>query len=84
MSWQVIKESDENEIFVAFHVMPMVKIDGELFPSAAHDVSENCPCRPLRSINRNKLTVLTHHDPDHNGAMTDKEWEERKRGTVKQ
>ncbi len=65
MSWGVIEERDEFDYFVAFHCVPMVMIDGELFPSGAHDVADTCPCHPFHGTRQDGLTIWTHHDPDH-------------------
>ena len=77
-SWAVIEERDEGNTFVAYHIMPMVTLDGDEMPSAAHDLSETCPCHPLFGRNVHGCVVWNHHDPDHDGALTDSEWEEKK------
>jgi hypothetical protein len=67
-NWGVIEERDDDGVFIAYHVMPMVNIDGEDVPSAAHIMSDACPCHPSFSQGNGGWDIWTHHDPDHPGS----------------
>lgn len=72
MSWGTVEERAEDGS-ILYHVMPMVSLDGDLLVSAAHDASQNCQCRPILDGN-----IWQHHDPDHDGAMSETKWIEMK------
>ena len=80
MSWGIYEETDDSGSFVAFHNVPMVKIDEEEMVSAAHDLSDTCPCHPLFTRTPLGYILWCHHDPDHAGALTEDEWERKKNG----
>ena len=44
-NWGVIEERDDDGNFIAYHIMPMIDLDGEAVPSAAHDL-ERCVSLP--------------------------------------
>lgn len=73
MSWATIEERDDDGLLVWYHVMPMVSLDGDLVISAAHDVSTDCHCRPILDGN-----IWQHYDPDHDGSMSNEEWNQKK------
>ena len=75
-NWAVIEQHNEEDEFVALHVVPMIVMDGEQQMSAAHTLSADCPCRPVRTINRHGAPLYNHYDPDHTGALTESEWRE--------
>jgi len=74
--WGVIETEDGTER----HVVPMVKIDGEEFPSAGHTLSRYCICRPKNiqdvepAFGEFTGPIWNHHDPDHEGAQSDEEF----------
>ena len=68
-NWGVIEDRDEDGVFIAYHVMPMIQLDGESIVSAAHDMSDACPCHPNLSQGDGGWDIWTHHDPDHPGSL---------------
>lgn len=65
MAWGVFQEIDDENFVVALHTVPMIKIDGELHRSAAHDLSETCQCHPRFTRQPNGFIRWDHNDPDH-------------------
>lgn len=76
-NWGVIEQLDESNRFIAFHVVPLINLDGQPTMSAAHELSSTCPCRPFLSVTDLGFDMLNHHDPDHPGALPDEEYQER-------
>lgn len=75
--WGVIEidENPELDLPASRHVVPMVSIDGELVPSAAHTLNPNCPCHP-RDIGDHDFTsdnwtgqIWNHNDEEAPGSM---------------
>jgi hypothetical protein len=64
----VIEERDDDGNFIAYHVMPMVQLDGESIVSAAHIMSDACPCHPNLEHGKGGWDIWNHHDPDHVGS----------------
>ena len=79
MTWAVVEELDDRGQFLCFHTVPMVTLDGDVFISAYHDLSDRCPCHPLFTRNPQGLIQWWHYDPDHPGALTDEQWEKLKK-----
>lgn len=82
-NWGVIEERDEGGKFIAYHVMPMIHVDDETIPSAAHYLSDACPCIPtLRHCGNleafvgetsedgklKRWIMWDHHDATHPGS----------------
>ena len=68
-NWGVIEQVDEGGTFVAFHIVPMVNIDGDVVMSSAHDLNPECQCHPSLSQNDHGYDMLNHHDADHPGSI---------------
>lgn len=77
-NWGTVEDRDETGKFIAYHVVPLVEIDGEAIMSGAHEVSATCSCNPVLDRGRGGWNIWLHHDPDHHGALTDAEWEQKK------
>ena len=78
MKWGVYEERDEDEEVIAFHVMPIVVIEGEECRSGDHTISSDCSCNPLIEISeKTGCAVIQHHDPDHPGAIPEEDWKRR-------
>lgn len=67
-NWGVVEERDEDDKFIAYHIMPMIDLDGEPVASAAHDLSDACPCHPELQHGNGGWTIWNHHDPDRAGS----------------
>lgn len=67
-NWGVVEDRDDDGNFLAYHIMPMVDLDGEAVPSAAHDVSDTCPCHPSMDHGNGGWLIWIHHDADHPGS----------------
>lgn len=82
-NWGVIEERAEDEKFIAYHVVPMIDLDGASVMSAVHILTKDCPCGPVMEScgdqsaevgDKNEDGTLKrwvmwdHHDPDHPGA----------------
>ena len=91
--WGVIEERSEAGNFIAYHVMPMIQVDGEAIVSAVHDLSCICPCKPFVEMcgdptakegelnddgTFKQWKLWLHHDEDHPGSLTNDEWLKRK------
>ena len=96
-NWGLIEERNDAGGFIAYHVMPMVDLDGESVVSAAHEISCICPCKPFVEMcgdptakegERTKDGKLKqwkmwlHNDADHPGSLTADEWLKRKAKAV--
>jgi hypothetical protein len=70
-NWGVIEECTDAGELVAYHVVPMVTPDpqGEAVMSAAHDLSDACPCHPNLEYGRYGWKIWNHHDADHPGSL---------------
>ena len=66
--WGVIEERDEGGKFMAYHVMPMIHVDTETIPSAAHDLSDAGPCHPNLMRGKGGWKIWDHHDATHQGS----------------
>jgi hypothetical protein len=78
MKWGVYEERDDDEEFIAFHVMPIVVIEGEECRSGAHTLSADCPCGTIVEVSeKTGCSVILHHDPEYPGALSEKEWREK-------
>jgi hypothetical protein len=77
--WGVVEEMDNAGRFRAYHIIPMVNVDGDLLVSGAHDISAKCHCGPLleRSHTDPTTKIYNHYDPDADGALTAEEWRQR-------
>lgn len=67
-NWAVIEQLDESGCFLAYHVVPMVNLDGEAVISAAHELHDGCQCRPRLEHGDDGWDIWNHNDPDHPGA----------------
>lgn len=74
--WGVIEETDVEDRVVAYHVAPVVRLDGDVLMSGAHAITRECPCRPHREESYG-VTLWLHHDPDAPGALSGDEWKQR-------
>ncbi len=87
--WGLIEERDDGETFVAYHVMPMIEVDGDWQASCAHSLSGECQCKPFMEHSgdlsaaigeKNEDDTLKrwimwqHHDPEHDGALSEDQW----------
>jgi hypothetical protein len=69
-NWGIVEETDDAGNFAAFHIVPMVTIDGDVLVSAAHDITKNCPCGThFEQGKKHKTKIWIHYDPDHAGAL---------------
>jgi hypothetical protein len=67
--WGIVEETDDNDKFVAFHIVPMVTVDGDLLVSAAHDITRECACGTHYERGRKHQTdIWIHYDPDYAAA----------------
>jgi len=73
-NWGVIEEREDSGRFVSFHVVPLVRIGDEDEMSAAHQLSDACPCHPFYTENDHGYIVWQHFDPTHKGARTHEDW----------
>jgi hypothetical protein len=81
MQWGVYEQRDEDDEFVAYHVMPVVVIEGEECRSGDHTLSADCPCGTFVEVSeKTGCTIVQHHDPEHPGALPENEWREKTRG----
>ena len=83
-NWGVIEQRSDHGCFIAYHVVPMVHPDPEGDPvmSAAHDLSEGCPCKPFLEHGKGGWDIWQHHDPDHPGALSEEDFQSRKATNV--
>lgn len=81
--WGVFEEQDDAGKFFAYHIVPMVDLDGESAMSAAHTLEQNCACQPIFDKTKSGRKLVAHHDPDHPGAMTEDEWMEKRKAAKK-
>lgn len=70
-NWGCIRGEDDG--VACWHVVPLVNIDGEDVCSAAHILSDACPCHPFKGEGSGGWTIWQHFDPTHDGAMTAEE-----------
>lgn len=97
--WGLIEEREDDGHFIAYHVMPMIDVDGEYQASGAHSISKECPCAPILDPcgdlsatvgekyddgTLKRWNMWIHHDPEHDGAMSEDEWLRKKSGTAVQ
>jgi hypothetical protein len=83
MQWGVYEQRDQDGTFIAFHVMPVVVIEGEEIRSGDHILSSKCSCNPLVEISEETgCAVHLHHDPDYPGALPEEEWHQKKSRTT--
>lgn len=76
MQWGVYPQS-EHGIFVAYHVIPCVVIEGEDIRSGDHVLSGSCECAPILEHSEGGSDIWAHHDPEHPGALTAEEWDKK-------
>ena len=96
--WGLIEERADAETFVAYHVMPMIEVDGDWQASGAHSLSAECPRTPFMEHcgdlsaavgeenedgTLKRWVLWQHHDPDHDGALSEDEWLKRKTNMAK-
>jgi hypothetical protein len=67
-NWGVVEERDDAGKFIAYHIMPMVDLDGEPVPSGAHELSDACSCHPNLTEHDGDWDIWNHHDPEHPGS----------------
>ena len=67
-NWGCIEDRDDEGKFIAYHIVPMVTIGGEAVMSAAHDLSDACPCHPNLQYGKGGWVIWDHHDPSHPGS----------------
>lgn len=74
--WGVVEKRDDEGEFLAYHVVPMVQLDvaDEPVMSAAHILSEDCPCHPFLNHGKGGWNIWNHHDEGHTGALSEHEW----------
>jgi len=92
-NWGCVEEREDNGKFVAYHIMPMIQIDGQAVVSAAHDSNKDCVCHPFAEPCGDQSAALNeqrgdgklkrwimyqHHEPEHKGALSEDEYIERK------
>jgi len=75
-NWGVIEERELDE-FIAYHVVPMIDCDGEAVMSAAHMLSDACPCHPFLEKGNGGWDIWQHHDETHPGALSEEEYHAR-------
>jgi len=76
--WGVVEDREENGTFIAYHVVPMVEIDGDSIPSGAHIMSDSCPCHPFLSHGEGGWDIWNHFDPAAPGGLSMHEWNRQK------
>ena len=77
-AWGVIEiEADPDlDLPAERHIVPMLDLDGERLPSAAHEFTPNCFCRP-RDIGKYESAgpnawpgpIWNHNDPEAPGSL---------------
>jgi hypothetical protein len=78
-NWGVIEQRDDYGVFIAYHIMPMVDIDGEAHPSGAHGLTKHCHCKPNLEHGTGGWDIWNHHDAEHPGSReNEKEYLENK------
>jgi hypothetical protein len=83
MKWGVYEEHDEAGEFIAFHVMPVVVIEGEECRSGDHILSADCLCGTKVEVSEETgCQVVLHHDPYYPGALPEEEWHQKKSRTT--
>lgn len=81
-NWGCIEEREDDGTFIAYHIMPMITMDGDSVVSDAHDMSKDCHCRPFLTYGRGGWKIYDHHDPDHPGSR-EKESKAKEKGLTK-
>ena len=67
-NWGCVEDRDEYGKFIAYHIMPMIQIDGEAIVSDAHDMSKDCHCHPTLEFGKGGWSIWNHNDATHPGS----------------
>lgn len=67
-NWGSVSSQDEDGS-ACWHVVPLVDMDGDAVPSAAHEISPQCQCHPFKGQGKGGWTVWQHFDPTHPRAL---------------
>lgn len=82
--WGIVEQKNERDQFIAFHVVPIIYLDGEPYASGAHELNGTCPCQPFSTLNKHEARVWQHFDPHHPGALSNEEWIMKRREAMKE